>query len=48
MIEVRTCVKCGNPYTIDNYEKANPMVRDLCLPCIEEEFEKRQEAATDV
>lgn len=38
--EVRTCKECGNPYTIQNYEKSHPQIRDLCIPCLEKEIKK--------
>ena len=43
MTEVRTCVECGNLYTISDYEKSNPKVRDLCLGCLEKKIYRVQE-----
>ena len=47
---VRTCTDCGESYNLPiPYEQANPLIRDLCLPCIkkmqrdyEVEMEKKQ------
>jgi hypothetical protein len=38
--EIRTCKECGSPYTIQNYERSHPRIRDLCLPCLEKAIQK--------
>ena len=38
MITTRTCIRCQKKYRIQDYDQANPKIRDYCLHCVHEKI----------